>query len=260
MHSRQNVCVRATTKQRQRCVFQIILALTFPVRVKTFTMRFPLIGQNRPMFIGNLGLFWIYFYRLMRKRIVISVITMQKSINALGYYCVFVQTDTTPHDREQHPPLALCAKRSIGCCAKCWSSCCSSCCCSSSCCCCSAGPLERRELPSKALTAAQRCRKQRLEALAILRSRQLLRAHCPGPRRLQKRHFSLSTFVYVCPEPVLAKIQFFLSTKWCKKDVFRTATAAPAVLLPALVEAAPAVGRGAATLCHCAQMDRLVAM
>ena len=217
MHSRQNVCVRATTKQRQRCVFHIILALTFPVRVKTFTMRFPLIGQNRPMFIGNLGLFWIYFYRLMRKRIVISVITMQKSINALGYYCVFVQTDTTPHDREQHPPLALCAKRSIGCCAKCWSSCCSSCCCSSSCCCCSAGPLERRELPSKALTAAQRCRKQRLEALAILRSRQLLRAHYPGPPRLQKRHFSLLTLSMFVPSLSWQRFSSFLAHNGAKK-------------------------------------------
>ena len=29
------------------------------------TMRFPLIGQNRSIFIGNLGLFWIYLYGLM---------------------------------------------------------------------------------------------------------------------------------------------------------------------------------------------------
>jgi hypothetical protein len=31
------------------------------------TLRFPLIGKNRSIFIGNLakGLFWIYFYRLM---------------------------------------------------------------------------------------------------------------------------------------------------------------------------------------------------
>ena len=28
------------------------------------TMRLPLIGKNRSIFIGNSGLFWIYFYRL----------------------------------------------------------------------------------------------------------------------------------------------------------------------------------------------------
>jgi hypothetical protein len=28
-------------------------------------MRLPLIGKNRSIFIGNLGLFWIYFDRLM---------------------------------------------------------------------------------------------------------------------------------------------------------------------------------------------------
>ena len=28
------------------------------------TMRFPLIGKNRSIFIGNLGLFWVHFYRL----------------------------------------------------------------------------------------------------------------------------------------------------------------------------------------------------
>jgi hypothetical protein len=28
-------------------------------------MRFPLIRKNRSIFIGNLGLFGIYFYRLM---------------------------------------------------------------------------------------------------------------------------------------------------------------------------------------------------
>jgi hypothetical protein len=28
-------------------------------------MRFPLIGDNRSIFIGNLRLFWIYFYRLI---------------------------------------------------------------------------------------------------------------------------------------------------------------------------------------------------
>jgi hypothetical protein len=27
-------------------------------------MRLPLIGKNRPIFIGTSGLFWIYFYRL----------------------------------------------------------------------------------------------------------------------------------------------------------------------------------------------------
>jgi hypothetical protein len=27
-------------------------------------MRLPLIGKNRSIFIGNSGLFWIYFYRL----------------------------------------------------------------------------------------------------------------------------------------------------------------------------------------------------
>jgi hypothetical protein len=27
-------------------------------------MRLPLIGQNRPIFIGNLGIVWIYFYGL----------------------------------------------------------------------------------------------------------------------------------------------------------------------------------------------------
>ena len=31
------------------------------------TMRFPLIGQNRSIFIGNLRLCWVYFYRLMRR-------------------------------------------------------------------------------------------------------------------------------------------------------------------------------------------------
>ena len=30
-----------------------------------FTMRLPLIGQKKIHFIGNLRLFWIYFYRLM---------------------------------------------------------------------------------------------------------------------------------------------------------------------------------------------------
>ena len=29
------------------------------------TMRLPLIGKSRPILMGNLGLFWIYFYRLM---------------------------------------------------------------------------------------------------------------------------------------------------------------------------------------------------
>ena len=29
------------------------------------TMRFLLIGQNRSIFIGNLGLFWIYFDRII---------------------------------------------------------------------------------------------------------------------------------------------------------------------------------------------------
>jgi hypothetical protein len=28
-------------------------------------MRLPLIGKKRSIFIGNLRLFWIYFYRLM---------------------------------------------------------------------------------------------------------------------------------------------------------------------------------------------------
>jgi hypothetical protein len=40
-----------------------------------FTLRFPLIGQNRSIFIGILRLFWIHFYRLLRigKRIVPSL-------------------------------------------------------------------------------------------------------------------------------------------------------------------------------------------
>jgi hypothetical protein len=33
-------------------------------------MRLPFIGQNRSIFTGNLGLFWIYFYRKDYKRIV----------------------------------------------------------------------------------------------------------------------------------------------------------------------------------------------
>jgi hypothetical protein len=28
-------------------------------------MRLPLIGKNRSIFIGNLRLFWIYFYRII---------------------------------------------------------------------------------------------------------------------------------------------------------------------------------------------------
>ena len=33
--------------------------------VRVLTMRFPLIRKNGPIFIGNLGLFWIYFYGFM---------------------------------------------------------------------------------------------------------------------------------------------------------------------------------------------------
>ena len=36
-----------------------------PRRVFLLTMRFPLIRKNRSIFIGNVGLFWIYFYGLM---------------------------------------------------------------------------------------------------------------------------------------------------------------------------------------------------
>ena len=37
-------------------------------------MRFPLLRQHRSIFIGNLGLFWIYFYGRIKngKRIVIA--------------------------------------------------------------------------------------------------------------------------------------------------------------------------------------------
>jgi hypothetical protein len=42
-----------------------VLQLSKGRRCSHTTMRLPLIGKNRPIFIGILRLFWIYFYRLM---------------------------------------------------------------------------------------------------------------------------------------------------------------------------------------------------
>jgi hypothetical protein len=43
------------------------------------TMRFPLIGKDRSIFMGNLRLFWIYFYR-NRKRTVGNCLMNDESV------------------------------------------------------------------------------------------------------------------------------------------------------------------------------------
>jgi hypothetical protein len=43
----------------------IIIIIIVIIVIRMITMRLPLIGQHRSIFIGNLGLCWIYFDRII---------------------------------------------------------------------------------------------------------------------------------------------------------------------------------------------------
>eukprot|EP01046_Picozoa_sp_COSAG06_P018673 COSAG06_NODE_1307_length_9916_cov_99.462361_13_plen_128_part_00 len=66
------IAVLSVSWQMVVCVAFMRLMERLTLEKTSGAMRFPLIRQNRSIFIGNLGLFWIYFYGLMGKRMVMS--------------------------------------------------------------------------------------------------------------------------------------------------------------------------------------------